>query len=241
MFHSSWSTHALPVAPGLWHLRLRTGLRLTRDVRNWKLLHNGPHSRIYRVGAASPCIAKVIIPRSQPRDSLRKYGASQAQREMKGNGLLAAIGLETMPVYGWGTSASPLAGFESVLFMQPLPEFRSGLTIIRTEADADRRLGFLRTLAEELACMLGNGIIHRDAHFDNVCVTPDNTLIWIDNDLRRPATFGKQREGLNKMLGLLKKTARNDLAPDEWHFLTHALSNDLARWPQGERLAHEIP
>lgn len=239
-FTARWSTHAMPVATGLWRLRHGPDLQISPDRVQWHRVHRGPHSRIYRVDGDHTFIAKLIIPRSQPRDSIRKYGLCQAWRETKGNRLLANLGLKTMAVHGWGMTASPLARYESVLFMQPLPQVTSGLTFIRTERNTQQRLAFLRQLAEQLACMLKHGLIHKDAHFDNVYLSADNELIWIDNDLRQPRTQAKRRHGFQKMLSLLKTTARNDLHPDEWQYLTHTLGTCLKQTPQAKSLADEI-
>src|SRR5699024_9892338 len=76
-----WTTHAMPVARGLWRLRLGPGLQISPDRDQWHRVHRGPHSRIYRVEGERPYIAKLIVPRSQPRDSIRKYGLCQAWRE----------------------------------------------------------------------------------------------------------------------------------------------------------------
>lgn len=231
----------MPVADGLWRLHLRDGMRLSAASAHWHAIHQGPHSRIFRVdGADEPYIAKLIIPRSRPRDNLRKYGLSQAWRETKSNAELAHLGLHTMPVHGWGVSAWPTAPYESVLFMQPLPRTTSGLDLIRNEQDSRRRRAFLARLARDVACMLNNGFIHKDAHFDNVCLRADRELIWIDNDLRQPRTRAALRKGLGKMLSLLKTTARSDLRPDEWHFLTHTLTDWLNQSPQGRGLIDEI-
>lgn len=240
VFDSSWTLRTVPGATGLWRLHLRPGLAIPQDATHWHRIHRGPHSCIYRLDGAYPCIAKLIIPRSQPRDSMRKYGFCQAWRETRGSAILASLRLDTVAIQGWGMTVSPLARYESVLFMQPLPEAISGLAFIRTERDTHRRLLVLGRLAEQLARMLEHGFIHKDAHFDNLYITADNALIWIDNDLRQPRTQAKRRAGLGKMLALLKTTARNDLQPDEWQFLSHRLRSHLSHTPQGNSLVDEI-
>src|SRR5699024_9146826 len=110
----------------------------------------------------------------------------------------------------------------------------------RGEQDTRRRALVLGRMAEQLARMLGHGLIHKDAHFDNVYITADNMLIWIDNDLRLPRSQASYRTGFEKMVALLKTTARNDLQPDEWTFLTHRLRDHLNQTSRGKRLIHEI-
>jgi len=235
-----WSRCLLPVTNTLWRLALASDFQPAVDPSKWHLLHRGPHSRIYHVHGTTPCVVKLAMPRSKPRDNLRKYVACQAKREFRGNRTLASIGLRTPTVYGWGVTPSPFAYYESALFMRPLPDFKSGLTVIRKENDAAKRRHFLDTLAEQLACLQGNGYIHKDAHFGNLCVPGDGSLVWIDNDIRRPATISARRSGLAKSLRLLEKTARDAVAPHEWQFFNHRLRTCLARWPKGEELAHEV-
>lgn len=235
-----WSRQWLPGSDSLWHLTLTGGYQPVTDHQQWTLLHRGPHSYIYQAGDHPADVVKLAMPRSTPRDSLRKYVACQAKREYHGNRALNAIGLQTPATHGWGVTLSPFARFESALFMQALPDFVSGLTLIRTETDTGRRHQFLRTLAEQLACLHGHGYIHKDAHFANLCILADDTLVWIDNDIRKPRTIGARRKGLAKTLMLLANTARNDITAPEWLFFRHTLRADLADWPQGEQLAHEV-
>ncbi|GAB3680707.1 hypothetical protein [Salinisphaera aquimarina] len=232
--------HRLPVTNSRWRLALPPAFVLPADAGQWQLLHSGPHSRIYRTDDPWPCVIKLAMPRSQPRDSIRKYLACQGQREFEGNRMLAAIGLQTPEVYGWGMTPAPLARFESALFMRPLPAFTSSLMLIRHDTDAAHRQDFLRALAEQLARVHGHGYIHKDAHFDNLCVLEDASILWIDNDIRVPRTPAALGTGLAKTLKLLESTARGALSDAEWLFFRRWLRTYLARWPQGERLVHEI-
>lgn len=230
----------LPVATACWKLALDPGFSVPQEATDWRTLRRGPHSRLYRLAGSSPSVAKLIVPRSKPRDVLRKYVNCQAKREFQGSLALRAIGLSTPTVFGWGMTLAPAARYESVLFMQTLPEFVSGLAFIREETSQQRRLSFLHRLAEQLARLLGHGYIHKDCHFANLCLLADGTLVWIDNDIRRPRNLAGRRLGLQKSLALLERTARNDIAPCEWRTFRGSLRAALARWPQGEQLVHEV-
>lgn len=194
----------------------------------WRLLHRGPHSYVYSVvEAANSYVAKLVVPRSRPRDNLRKYGHCQALREFRSALMLQALGLRTPNVLGWGLSLSPAARFESVLFMDHLPDCTSGLSLIRHEKDTAVRHDFLDRFARQLATLHGAGLIHKDCHFANLCVDQDNELIWIDNDVRRPRNARGRRHGLKKTMALLAATARNDLTAAEWTRFHHCFHTHL--------------
>lgn len=231
----------LTVAPGRWRLWLDDRIHLPSDTSAWQLRYRGPHSRIYAVHGAPPYIAKFAMPRSLPRDAVRKYVLCQARREYRGNRLLLSLGVHAPAVYGWGLSLNPLAEFESVLFMEPLPAFTSGLEIIREEHDAERRIAFLESLADQLGTLHSEGYVHRDLHFDNLCVLADDTIVWIDNDIRRPRSAAACRARLAKTLDLLRTTARGTITIGEWHRFHRVLHARLSQTTLGERLLDEIP
>lgn len=234
----------LPVTTGGWCLRLPSQQALPRNPAQWHLLHTGPHSRIYEIhhqgDGSTACVAKLARPRSVPRDTLRKYLACQAYREYNGHHLLDGIGLQTLAVRGWGLTLAPWAEFESVLLMEPLPPCISALQLIRQETDTAIRLSFLESLADELARMHVNGCIHKDCHFDNICVLEDQSLLWIDNDIRRPSRWSACRHGLQKSITLLRTTARTAINGQEWRHFQNALNNRLSQHPDGERFLHEL-
>lgn len=235
----------LPVTTALWCLRIQPGVKLPRESAQWQRLHSGPHSRIYGLQnetglSETVCVAKFARPRSVPRDSVRKYAACQAYREYRGHHLLADAGLNTLAVRGWGLTLNPRAEFESVLFMDPLPPSMSALQLIRQETDTETRLGFFDSLADELARLHAGGRIHKDCHFDNIRVLADRTLLWIDNDIRRPSRWSTCRRGLNKSITLLQTTARTAVSNEEWHYFKDALKTRLSQLPDGEHFLHEL-
>ncbi|MBO9469664.1 hypothetical protein J7355_06100 [Endozoicomonas sp. G2_2] len=207
---------------------------------DWHLLRDGPHSRILEHRQAPAAVVKLIEPRSKPRDWLRKYGLSQARREHVGSTILAELGLPTPEIYGWGVTLAPTARYESILFMEQLQNFTSGLAVIRQERDAVRRRQFLELVAAGVAKIYGNGYLHKDCHFENVCWLDHGPLVWIDNDVRRSRDLSASRTGLTKTLRLLKNTARNDLSNTEWQGFRQHLYGKLATQPLGVRLADEI-
>ncbi len=216
-----WSRPHHPALPGQWFLRLPESVGLSRQA-DWQLLHQGPHSYVYSVEEpANSYVAKVVVPRSKPRDNLRKYGRCQALREFRSARILQALGLQTPTVLGWGLSLRPDARFESVLFMGHLPACTSGLSLIRHEKDPAARYDFLDRFARQLATLHRAGLIHKDCHFANLCIDQHKELIWIDNDVRRPRNARGRRTGLKKTKALLAATARDDLSAAEWDRFQH--------------------
>lgn len=226
--------------PGPWSLHMDRGAGDDPFNHEWRLLRTGPHSLLFRSPAPDPWIIKLIKPRSTPRDQLRKYINAQARREYTGSHYLRKLGLTTPATHGWGIALSPCSRFESVLFMEPLPDFISGLSLIRIERQPTKRRQFLERLAADVATIYGNSYIHKDCHFDNVCWLGDGRLAWIDNDIRPTRSGSALAHELRKSLDLLYKTAGAHIENEEWRFFMQKMNNRLENHPDGARLSHEI-
>lgn len=225
---------------GRWRLTLDDDIGLAALIDQWQPHHTGPHSFVYRHDGPRPVLIKLAVPRSLPRDAVRKYVHCQARREYRSAHRLQAAGLRTPAVYGWGYSLSPLARFESLLIMEWIRPFHSALSFIRHEPDAASRLSFLQRLADEIARMHGHGLIHKDGHFGNIGLYDAHSLIWIDNDIRQAPNARTLRHGFVKMLALLERTARGAIGHSEWRAFYDRLVQALAEWPKARILENEI-
>ncbi|MBS61979.1 lipopolysaccharide kinase InaA family protein [Salinisphaera sp.] len=226
-------------ATGLWRLHGDPALRIP-PAHAWQPFKQGPHSALFRLDAAQPILAKLAYPRSQPRDSLRKYVNAQARREYLSAHRLQAAGLTTPSVHGWGVSLSPFAAYECVLFMAEVPDYHSSLVFIRESDDDTARRRLLDRLASDMARLHGHGLIHKDGHFDNIGWIGQQSLVWIDNDIRcaqRPAAL---RAGFCHMQRMLRRTARDAIHSSEWHYFNDCLRRELARWPKARILIDEV-
>ncbi|MES1941150.1 hypothetical protein T5B8_12968 [Salinisphaera sp. T5B8] len=206
----------------------------------WRPFKQGPHSALYRIDAPPPLLAKLVRPRSQPRDSLRKYVTAQARREYYSAYKLQAAGLNTPAVHGWGVSLSPLASYESVLFMAEIADYRSSLAFVRECTDDALRALFFQRLAVDIARLHGHGLIHKDGHFDNIGWVGQQSLIWIDNDIRHAPRRSRLRAGFRHMQRMLQRTARNAVDAREWRYFNDCLRGELARWPNARTLIDEV-
>ncbi|MES1950058.1 hypothetical protein S4A8_04333 [Salinisphaera sp. S4-8] len=205
-------------------------------ISGWQPFTKGPHSELFRAPTSKPILAKVIRPRSQPRDTLRKYVNAQARREWRSAFRLQDAGLEAPRVHGWAVSISPFAPYESILFMEEIEGFKTSLRFIReSENAADRRL-FFDDLAADMARLHGHGLIHKDGHFGNIGWGSGDQLIWIDNDIRFANTPAKLEKGFLHMRQMLERTARNDVHAEEWRYFDQRLRMQLERWPKARAL-----
>lgn len=234
-----WIRGAIGPAAGPWRLIADPHMRLP-DLHAWHPFTEGRHSKLYQLELDTPILAKFIQPRSQPRDSLRKYINAQARREWHSAQRLTDAGLTTPAVFGWAHSLSPFARYESILFMEKIDGYRSSLQFIRQARDHAARQQFFATLATDMACLHGHGLVHKDGHFDNIGRLGQQSLIWIDNDIRYAGTPKALVAGFRRMRTILHRTARDAVSEAEWRYFDHRLRTELARWPRAGILIDEV-
>lgn len=237
-YRTRWVSSVGPVS-GAWLLRTTAGFALP-DASSWQLFAKGPHSRLFRSSSTNTVLAKFVRPRSHPRDDMRKYGNAQARREFISAYRLQSAGLLTPTVHGWGLSLSPFAYYESVLFMEEVPDYRSSLSFIRECDDHSARAFFLERLAADMARLHGHALIHKDGHFDNIGWVKQQSLVWIDNDIRHAKRPRSLVRGFRHMHRMLRRTARDAIRDMEWRHFNDCLRAELARWPQARILIDEV-
>lgn len=235
-----WRVSPCEQLPGPWYLNIVDKADADLFSSSWSLFHTGAHSLLYKADGSTCGMAKLIKPRSMPRDQLRKYWHAQAYREYMGGLFLRRLGLITPRNLGWGVALSPFSRFDSALFMAPIKNFRSGLTVIRQEQKTQERQDFLERVASGVAAIYGNGHVHKDCHFDNICRLDDGRIVWIDNDVRKTRSHKALMQGFDKTIALLRKTAGQDLAPGEWRYFLQKMKDSSFRHPHGEMLRNEI-
>ena len=233
-----WVRSAGPVL-GVWRLRTAAGFSLP-DEDSWQPFAKGPHSKLFRAPVSTPILAKVIRPRSQPRDTLRKYINAQARREWRSAFRLQHAGLATPRVHGWAVSVAPLASYESILFMDEIEGFQTSLRFIRESENPTARLVFFENLATDMARLHGHGLIHKDGHFGNIGWGTGDQLIWIDNDIRMAGTHAQLEKGFLHMRQMLRRTARTNVSDTEWQHFDQCLRTQLGRWPKARPLITRI-
>lgn len=234
-----WIGGPIGPASGPWRLVADRGLRLP-SADAWHPFTEGPHSRLYQLELDTPILAKLVVPRSQPRDSLRKYVNAQARREWLSAHRLAEAGLTAPAVHGWAYSLSPFARYESILFMEKIEGYRSSLQFIRQSRDRAARQQFFAALAADMARLHGHGLVHKDGHFDNIGRLGQQSLVWIDNDIRHAGTPKALATGFKHMRTMLRRTARDAVSEAEWRDFDHRLRAELARWPRARMLTDEV-
>ncbi|MGO2132590.1 MAG: hypothetical protein ACTH3D_06770 [Halomonas sp.] len=120
------------------------------------------------------------------RDYLEKRGLFQfdARKEYRCGRILQHMGLATPRYYGWGISLNPFNRNASLLLMEHIRDARPGGAVFET-LDQQQRLALLDTLCQDIAHIARHGYALRDLHYNNLLITNDDKLIWIDTHLRR--------------------------------------------------------
>nr|WP_300310975.1 lipopolysaccharide kinase InaA family protein [Halomonas sp.] len=120
------------------------------------------------------------------RDYLEKrwFAQSDARKEYLSMRILHRTGLRTPRFHGWGLSLNPVNRNASLLLMERIEHAQMGGDRFR-EMDEPCREQLLDRVADEVLMLAKAGYLHRDLHLNNLLVTPDNELIWVDAHLRR--------------------------------------------------------
>lgn len=225
----------LPEHGGQWRFYLPRN-EVIPVLSSAQLQYRGPHSRIMSHPGRDDLITKLIIPRSVPRDPLRKYANSQALREYRSAQRLAQIGLTTPDVLGFGISLWPRAPYESMLFMKKLNIIGTAHSRLKIATDNAERTRILSGVAEGAAHIYANGLSHRDCHMNNVGFTDSGQFVWIDNDIRRPQSLKRLRHDMHKSLHLLDTTSRHFRRDGEWPVFIKHFENELSQTRIGSKL-----
>ncbi|QTP55240.1 hypothetical protein HNO51_11415 [Billgrantia sulfidoxydans] len=136
------------------------------------------------------------------RDYLEKrcLGQCDARKEYDSLQILRHAGLATPRCHGWGISLNPGNRNASLLLMEHVRDARPGGEVFDALNEEDRMV-FLEHFCDEVAQLARFGYVHRDLHYNNLLVTTDGSLLWIDAHLRRlPKESGKAWKALEASL-----------------------------------------
>lgn len=195
-------------------------------IAEWLVLQERKYSRILvEPGAAR--LAKLIRPRSLPRDALRKYVACQARREWQAARILSGLGIRSPRVYAYGFTVGPRAPFESLSIMDYLQAHVPLRDLLEIECDPRRREAILRRVALDLGTIFANGYVHKDPHFENVLIDHRDRPVWIDSELRRRQRTADLQTGLTKGVALLRQSAGPRVEEAEWRQFRRQLQEVL--------------
>lgn len=120
------------------------------------------------------------------RDYLEKRWLLQtdAHKELRCGRILQKLGLKTPFYHGWGLSLNPANRNASLLLMEHITNAQLGSEAFTAMSEQDR-LSFLTKLCDEIAHIARNGYALRDLHYNNLLVSDNGALIWLDTHLRR--------------------------------------------------------
>ncbi|ALM52810.1 lipopolysaccharide kinase InaA family protein [Halomonas huangheensis] len=120
------------------------------------------------------------------RDYLEKrwLGQSDARKEYLSMRILKRAGLRTPRFHGWGISLNPANRNASLLLMEHIQGAEMGGDVVFMRADEATREKLLDRVAEEVLMLAKAGYLHRDLHLNNLLVTDNQELIWVDAHLK---------------------------------------------------------
>jgi len=119
------------------------------------------------------------------RDYLEKRLLLQfdARKEFKSLNILKKAGLKVPKCYGWGGSLNPFNSSGSVFIMGYLEHAVSGGKYFES-LDEHQRYDFLDRLSVELSKLVDIGYYNRDLHYDNMMISDQGEIIWIDTHVK---------------------------------------------------------
>lgn len=198
-------------------------------------IYAGSHTRIWRHPDRAGLVTKVGLLKSAPRDVLRRYWSSQARREIRATAVMRGMGFATPELLGYAVPVAPWQRYDSVLFMQALPDHETLRVFLRRCHDATVRAAILDEVARGVATIYAAGYHHKDCHLENVLRREDGRLIWIDIDLRHTRKPTVQAKRLASSLDQLADTSRDFVGADEWRRFADVIASGLAgdAWGRG--------
>ncbi|QTP58900.1 hypothetical protein HNO53_09390 [Billgrantia antri] len=158
------------------------------------------------------------------RDYIEKRWLAQcdARKEYNSLRILRRAGLATPRCHGWGLSLNPGNRNASLLLMEQVHDARPGGEVFKEMSEANR-IAFLERFCAEVIQLAHTGYVHRDLHYNNLLLTKDEELIWVDSHVRRlPTKIADQWPAIssmftkNKLNGEKYKKHVEELAHASW-------------------------
>lgn len=203
-----------------WLINLYEDLDITQFqyITGMKILHISKYSFIIGCKNHKDLALKLIKPQSYPRDMLRKYIFSQAKREVIASHKLKELGVSCPKTFGYAFSLSPVAKYESILFVEYKRNILTGYEFLKTVKDTSLRSTFLQNVAKDISKIYCDYYHNKDCRFGNMLVGKNIRPIWIDNDLRKIRRTKDVGKYFNQTLNRLKKSCADQLTDAEWNF-----------------------
>ncbi|MBY5930372.1 hypothetical protein KUV86_14780 [Halomonas sp. DP8Y7-3] len=156
------------------------------------------------------------------RDYLEKrwLAQSDARKEYLSMRILDNAGLTTPRCHGWGVSLNPGNRNASLLLMERVEGATAGEYLFLNGSETDR-YSLLEIIAKDVLKLAKAGFLHRDLHLNNLLVSPNQQLIWIDAHLRPMPAFSRRR--LGALLSTLSPRKFHGEQYQQWvaDYLTH--------------------
>jgi hypothetical protein len=163
-------------------------------------------------------IAKLIKPKSFPKDYLRRYvWDAEAVRVYWSSVQLNAIGIATPEPLGFSVILNPFSPYESIYYAM----YKADAITLKTylpRLSEDERRQLLANIARDYAHMINQHFNLKDLHFENILVRHQDERWWIDTDLRRIRSRHRLLAEIRREMSRLKRRTTDVLYPEEWDY-----------------------
>lgn len=206
-----------------------------------ELLYSSNRARIWRHPDHPGWVSKLSFLKSTPRDVIRKYGFSEARRVLQANKNLENLGIRVPKVFGYGFTLNPFKRQESLIIMEEFPEYKELREILKQrQTDSKHRTMLLHRAALQMAIIYRSGFHHKDTHFGNILCLTDDTLMWIDNDLRYSKNESIAAHRLVQSIRQIYNGSYRFLQPGEWTLFSNTLADGLSYNRLGRQLVTQV-
>lgn len=138
-------------------------------------------------------LAKIIMDKFERHESPAKWLArdylekrclfqTDARKEFRDAHTLKQLGLSTPTYYGWGLSPNPINDKAAIILMERIVDARPCSDVFETLSE-NERFHFLDRLCRQIAHVARYGYAFRDLHYDNILMTSNGQLTWLDAHL----------------------------------------------------------
>jgi tRNA A-37 threonylcarbamoyl transferase component Bud32 len=118
-------------------------------------------------------------------DYVRKPFRSQAKREAYSSRWMQQHKILSPKIYGWGFSLFSPSGYESLLLMENIENIGSVADFLKKTQDLEKRNEVILHIRDDLLSFIEHGYLHKDTQFNNLLLSKNLELYWVDNDISK--------------------------------------------------------
>ncbi len=117
------------------------------------------------------------------KDHFVKLVNPQALREKNSSLILNSLGIPSPKIYCHARNILFGKEYESILLMEKIDNIGTVRELLTSTIDQKTRKKLLERIIMHIQIMISNGIYHKDAHYNNLLLSKNFDVVWIDNDI----------------------------------------------------------